>query len=189
MFLAIPFFISLFSVRIQMNIKPSYLFAFLIPLIFCFYKTETASDKLQPQYNEKIWAGVRILSIQDIIHFNCDYKNKCKEQNIGFFLVSSRFWLFNVLSCGGQALYKDYPETMETIGEKRYWVRKKYFDSIVDRFLLISSCRTLEKIIPKTGKFSITPLDGWGLYLIEKNKLPMREMKDWITAYEKISER
>lgn len=77
----------------------------------------------------------------------------------------------------------DFPQTIETRLDKRYWVEQAFADSIVPRALLISTAYDLDSKIPKAGKFDLVNF-GYGTFLVENNQVPVKQFCMIVDAYE-----
>lgn len=184
MFLGIPILFCLLLSSIQFNPNKFSKVFIIIPLLFSIYKISTLKSNLDKEDIRDIARGVRVLSIESAINMSHFYKNQCTKNNCNFLLVSSTFWLNTIVSCAGPALDETYPETQETRFEKRYWVRNKNKNRLINTFVFLSSDYELDKITPKENGFKLKRLDDYGLFLVTNNQLPMGTFINTINAIE-----
>jgi hypothetical protein len=185
MFLGIPLMLCLFVALLNVRI-PFGRLALVVPLVFTVYKLMTHRDALAKDFDQTNFLGVRVYPLATVLDGMRIYKGACEGHGVDFMLVSNKFWLNNVLTYGGPAVDQSFPHTLETRLEKRHWVKEQFQDSVMDRFIFVSTRWDLEDRIPKTGWFRLENLDGYGLYLIEKNNLPLKKFIDVADAYEKM---
>lgn len=184
MFLGIPILLGLFFSLVKFDLKKIYFPVILIPLFFSIYKIKNLKTQLDKEDQRTIAQGVRVLSIKSCIEMNNFYKTKCKENGCNFLLVSSTFWLNTIVSTAGAALDKDYPETQETRFEKRYWIRNKNKNRLINKFMFLSSDYQLDQLIGENKNFQIQKVDDYGLFIIEQNKLSISQFINTINAIE-----
>ena len=185
MYLGIPVFICMFLSVFEFKPGGLYNLAFCIPLIFCTYKLNNLDRLLAWHSNSKHFHGVRLIPLKDALKVIDFYKDACVKNKVDFLLVSNRFWLNTFLCYGGPAIYEDFPETQETKLEKRYWIRSKNKDKVFKTFLMLSSTRNLDELIPRNNYFKTQNLDGYGLLLVKNNTLKTKDVITLVNAYEK----
>ncbi len=171
MFLGIPLAIYLFISK--MEIKRNFVF-FLgaLALGFSSYKLANQSKQISEHTESKRWVLLRLMSLQEALHLMNHYKTKCKEQNANTLLVANNFWLSNFLVYGGPACFADFPQTMETKSDRRYWVREKFENKTLSNFVYLSTVSDLDKRLINKTEATIRDLDNYGLFNVRDNKLP-----------------
>lgn len=181
MYLGIPVFLYLFSILLPM---PRTLGILLCGPALCFslVKLVNLDKSLEGQFANR--GGVKLVSLQETKSMAQFYQTRCRENGAGFILVSSKFWLNTLVNAAGPSLYEDYPETMETWFEKRYWVREKNKNRILKKFILLASTYDFDKLIPHTSEFTITRIDNYGLFLIDNNRLKLGEFAAMVARVE-----
>lgn len=175
MYLGIPLVLAFFISAVPLNFKT--LCYLLIPaaLIHLSFNFITQEQQLKTHFDEKNWNALYLIPLEKAIDASNFYGQKCKEQEVDFILVSHRFWAVNTICYGGKALDKNYPESMETVWDKRYKVRNMYENKVVAKFILLSTTSNIaEELAPERG-FKITKLDDYGLALVTDNTLPLSE--------------
>ncbi len=184
LYLGIPLLMCLFLPLTQLEFKKTGLVLLFVPLLFSIYKINNLKSELDKEDQRTIAQGVRVLSIKSCFEMTNFYKNICEENQCDFLLVSSTFWLNTIISTAGPCIIDNYPETQETRFEKKYWVRNKNKNRLIERFVFLSSEFDLDKILPPNQKFTLKRLDDYGLFLVENNQLPMDAFIDNINAVE-----
>jgi hypothetical protein len=180
MFLGIPLLLALLLALLPEPNSTS-LVLLLIPAAFSIYKLTDLNPKMEA--HGKNVSGPRLQSLIGSINLIDFYNTKCHENNCDFFLVSSRFWLSTILSCGGRAVREDFPATLETTYDKRYWVREHYKDKVVSSFLFLSSEYNLETMLPSTPDYTLVRLDNSGLYLVKNNTMKIGNFVKLVSLY------
>jgi hypothetical protein len=175
MYLGIPLLISLLTPLIKINLPRWLLPVLVIPILFTIIKLSNLDKNLDWNYERKHWIGVRLIPLREAISLAEGYKKACETYQTNFLLVSSYFWMNSVVSAAGPAIFEDYPETQETHFEKRYWVREKNENRIVEKFILLAGATILEPCMPSNKNFKLKRLDDYGLYLITENKRSIKE--------------
>lgn len=184
MYLGIPLFICLFISILSLKTTKLFLGLMFIPLLFSSFKMVTFEKTLEPHYKNELWVGVRLIKFNDAIEAIQFYGDQCRKNNSPFLLISKDFWLNTFLAYGGPAIDDNYPLTMETKADKRYWVREGLKNKVFERFIVISEVFDLDKRIPKGTKFEIQRLDDYGLFLIKSNRVTVEDFAGLMNAYE-----
>lgn len=174
MYLGIPIFVALFSSFIVL--RRNWLMPLCVSLTLCFsvFKALTFRSTLDGYLDSNKWLGVRLIKMDDIMNSVTFYRDQCKAHNVNHLVVSNVFWLNTYVVNGGPALFADYPITMDSKAERRYWIREELKHKVVERFIFISAKREIDPLM-KTDKFEVEDLDGYGMLLIKNNKATMEE--------------
>lgn len=184
MYLGIPLFMGLFLSVLNLKTNNVFLVIFLIPLSFSIYKMRSFEKTLEPHYKNELWVGVRLIKFEDALGAVKFYGDQCHQNKAPFMLISKDFWLNTFLAYGGPAMDKDYPLTMETKADKRYWVREGLKNKVFDRFVVISEVFDFDKRLPKSPYFEIQRLDDYGMLLVENNSLTVDQFAGLMNAFE-----
>jgi len=184
MYLGIPLFISIFLSVFDFKMVRVYSVFFCVPLLFSAYKVPRLDKLLAWHYDVKHFHGVRLITLKSALEVVGFYKNACEKKQVDFLLISNRFWLNNFICYGGPAIYPDFPGTQETRLEKRYWVRNQNKDKIFKRFMMLSSSRYLDQLMPRSPFFETENIDGYGLLLIKNNTLKTGDFINYVNRYE-----
>jgi hypothetical protein len=167
MYLGIPLVVCLFLPL--MNIKEKFLPIIILPIAFTFFKLANLKEDIK-NTAEGQGVFISVIKLKPALEMISFYKKLCEEKRAGFFLLSSGFWMRTVVNYGGPAIHADYPQTMETDYERRTWVYKKAENKVIERFLFLSAVPSFHQQNKNSG-FKITPVDGYGLFLVTENKL------------------
>jgi len=184
MYLGVPLFLCLVLPLTKLEFKKTGILLLFIPLIFSFYKGSYLKSELDKEDQRNIAQGVRVLSMESCFDMTNFYKKKCEENQCNFFLVSSTFWLNTIISTAGPCIIDNYPETQETRFEKKYWLRNKNKNRLIEKFVFLSSEYDLDKMLPPAQKFTLKRLDDYGLFLVENNQLTIGQFINNINAIE-----
>jgi hypothetical protein len=184
MYLGIPLAICLFVACVE--IKESILLVpfCLLTFLFSGYKLYNADSSLAYEYQHKNWFGVYLMKFDESLHIIDFYKTVCRENGADFILASTGNYLKPMVIYGGPATDEHYPETQETVWEKRYWVREKNKNRVIERFIVLAHDANLDIRMNRKGKYEIRRLDNFGLMLVTNNKLPMGEFIEHMKTFE-----
>jgi len=184
LYLGIPFVLFLFFPLVSLRGGKKWLSLLIIPFCFSVYKIQNTEEILKQHFWPERWVGVRLHGLTETLEAIEHYKKQCDIHDCNFFVIAHGFWLNTHLAYGGPAIHDDYPITIESKEDKRYWVREKYLATVIPRFLMLSSTFDITKTLPKNEHFDLIKLDDFGLFLIENNKLPLEEVLRIIKEHE-----
>jgi len=172
MYIGIPVVIVLFSVFFWFRSGPFLNFFILLALTFSVYKFYTFKSNYVYHTDEKRWNGVHLIPLKTVVDGCSAFKDICKTNGTEHLLISNTFWLSTYMNYGGQAIFKDFPDSEETSAERRYWVRNGNKDKVLRKFIFLSVDFNFDKLpCVQDAAFSITRLDDYGIFLIENNNL------------------
>lgn len=184
MYLGLPLLLALGSAHISLRFHRKWLLLLLAVVVNGCIKLTSIQSTFQQNEPLAQWTGVRLIPLKDAIHMVKFYGDACQEARVDFLLVSNKFWMNTLLVYGGPALFKDYPQTLETYRDKRYWARESHASQVHRRLVVVSSNFDLDKQVPQGTRLKIKRLDDYGLFLIEENTYNTRLLCNLISAYE-----
>lgn len=175
LYVSIPLLMGLLLILVSIKNKYFILFVFVVSSVFGSYKLFRFKQNVALHTQESLWNGVHLVPLKSAINAMDFYKEACRKNNAGFFLISNGFWLNTFLDYGGPAVYKDFPETEESNSERRYWVREGNKNRVITDFVFLSSSYNFDKLVQEQTDFSIVRLDDYGLMHIKNNRLTLGE--------------
>ncbi|MBL7931722.1 MAG: hypothetical protein JNL60_07465 [Bacteroidia bacterium] len=184
MYLGIPVLIVLMIPLVKLNLSKYFYVLLCIPLIYGIYKPTQIESAFKKNEPEKLWTGVRLITMDEALRSVNIYKDACLRSGSDFLLVSDKFWLRILIAYGGPALDADFPQTLEIKRDKRYWAREENKNKVIQKLVVISSNFNLDKVLPQGVKLRIRRLDDYGLHLIEGNTYTMYHLANLIAKYE-----
>jgi hypothetical protein len=152
-----------------------------LPLKFFFFEKRVAHN-----LQDKLWIGVHLVPLKDVLNAVPYYGNKCREYGVEDLCISNPFWLSSYIAYGGPAIYPDYPRTQESNSERRYRVREEGKTRYRKGLIYISSKSDIDKWI-RTKNFEMVRLDDYGLFYIKNNRLSIHDfLKEVKTAEDRM---
>ncbi len=182
MYLALPIIFYLFFILLRIH---RYAITIIICITFLFtaYKFTHYRANLTAQTDEHEWVGVHIMPMAGLLDAMQVYKGHCEKQGVKDLVIANYFWLSSFLAYGAPAIFPDFPSTQETNSERRYLVREAGKTKYVKRFMFLASKYNIHEFI-KTDAFELQSIDGYGLYLVDNNRLSMYEFCKYVRAVE-----
>jgi hypothetical protein len=182
MYLALPILFFLFFFHLPIHrIVISVIIS--VTLLFSIYKFVNYRSNLEAQLKDDLWVGVHLNPMKGLLHAMEHYKNQCEMAGVNDLIISNAFWLSSYLAYGAPAIFPDYPSTQETNSERRYKVREAGKTKYVKRFMFLASKYNIHEIV-KTRDFELQVVDGYGLYIVNNNRLSMNEFGKLMRAVE-----
>jgi hypothetical protein len=175
MLIGIPIFVMLFTTIQSLSSTKIMPAIISITIIFSIYKLINIENKMNYYTQPKLFYGVYLVKLETILEHISFYEKMCAKFKVDTFLISDGFWLDPYLTYGGPAISKTFPETHATNSDRRYWVREKFKNRLISKFLFISCKYNFYQLMPKSVDYKISNIDGYGLTLIENNKLPCQQ--------------
>jgi hypothetical protein len=174
LYLGVPFFLSVFLPFVFRDKDPGrFKILFCIPLFFGIWKMSCMKQRLSETFESKNWTGVHLQTLASSLEAIKVYGEFCRKNDVSLMVVSHGFWHSNVLAYGGPAADEEFPETIETKADKRYWIREKYLHTTPQKFVIISSTYDIADQLKHHRTFQIKKLDDYGVALVENNTLPL----------------
>ncbi len=172
-YLGIPLLLGLLATQVQIRVRYAALLP-IIPILFSAFKLtqvhQVVEEHVKHNYYIVVYKLDYALEAIDV------YKKKCAEAKVSDFFISKRFWLNSILVYGGPAVDPDFPTTLEVEDDRRHWLMQQYSEKTVTRFMLVAGSNEFHtSVYNADSAFKITPVDGYGLYLIENNTLKTKE--------------
>jgi hypothetical protein len=168
MYMGLAIILPLFLVFIP--IRPGkWMIVLILPVLFAAFKYRNLDEYVASQTDGKNAYMVPVIPLSTALDAIELYHKKYLEKKASLLLLSSGFWLHNVIGYGGPAIHPDF-KTQITLKDRRYWVREPNRNKVIERFLYLSPLSDLNLKIPR-AYFNIEPIDQYGLYLVMDNKL------------------
>lgn len=178
MYIAMPFVFIWFIALLPFRSSFVVLTLLLLALGFEGKRLLVMEEKVHEICRSEHATGVRIFPLKSVLEGMAFYKNFCTRNQSNHLLISTTFWLGPYLAYGGQAVYKDFPDTEETWADRRYWVRHGNANKRFERFVMISINYNFDKKVGEHDPFHIQRLDDYGTFLITDNQLRNGEFMD-----------
>lgn len=182
MFLAVPFVIAVFGSTIVLRARMTLLFVAALA-VHLGVKFATFEKRIAYNLQDKLWVGVHLVKMTDVMNTLPFYRDKCKEYGVNDLCISNPFWLSSCIAYGGPSIYPDYPRTQETNSERRYRIREEGKTRFVKSLMYLSCRSDIDKWI-NTTNFEMVRLDDYGLFYIRNNRLSINDFLKEVKATE-----
>lgn len=180
-YLGIPLLLGLFATQVQWHLRYSN-WLVIIPFLFGAYKLNTVQSVVEEHVQHNYY--IVVYKLDYALEAIEVYKKRCAEAKVSDFFISKRFWLNSILVYGGPAVDPDFPTTLEVEDDRRHWLMQQYSEKTVTRFMLVAGSNEFHtSVYNADSAFKITPIDGYGLYLIEDNTL---KTKDFLKRFKDV---
>lgn len=176
MYLGVPVVLYLFLSAVPFSLNKSGSFLISLVLLFTVYKSIHLQKSIASQLDEKKWLAIHLTSVKSTLDLIDHYKKTCEKENVKNLVVADVVWCREELCYGGPAVYKNFPNTLMTVGERRTWRINEEKKKITNRFVLLTTDYDFDKKgLDSLNHFSIKRLDDYGCFLIENNSRSIAE--------------
>jgi hypothetical protein len=184
MYLGIPLAIALFLPLL--NIKPNkiVLTLLLLSLVHSIYKFTCQEKIIAYETQEEQSRYLQILSLPSALEAIAFYKTTCEKNSAEHFLISTSFFLHDVVSYGIPALYDIPFDTQEANTDRRFWIREKNKNLVFKTFVFLSGNTNYHLSFKDDKRFTIKQLDAYGLYMISENTLDNHTFIELVKTFE-----
>lgn len=171
MYLGIPIMLYLFTGQLVISNKTFVMLFVSMGLFFSTYKNVFINQEVTFHMQQKLWVGVHVVSLKQVLDAVGFYQDACKKQGVGHLIISNAHWLNTFLNYGGPAISSDFPSTEESNSERRYRVREGNKHKVFRQFVLLAADYNLDKLLQNQNDFEVQRLDDFGLMLIKNNRI------------------
>lgn len=184
MYLGIPLAIALFLPLLTIKPNKIVLTLLLLSLVHSIYKFRSQEKIIAYETQEEQSRYLQVLSLPSALDAITFYKTSCEKNSAEHFLVSTSFFLHDVVSYGIPALYETPFDTQEANTDRRFWIREKNKNLVFKNFVFLSGITNYHLSFKDDERFTIKQLDAYGLYLITENKLDNTSFIDLVKTFE-----